>query len=182
MENNQRPVFKAPQIPIQPKTETASKTDPFVAGQTKPYQGTAKQAQQNNLPTDNFASAFNLPMSIFKKNTVIGVLCGVLFIGLLLGATIFGGGSVSVQGLSNFVLNPEVPAGRYRCGVVERTQGCVIYIMNPSRTDKKGKDFYADAARFTGVPESTIQLGNIEYASRIIPPGYIAQINIPSTN
>ena len=113
---------------------------------------------------------------------VIGVLCGVLFIGLLLGATIFGGGSVSVQGLSNFVLNPEVPAGRYRCGVVERTQGCVIYIMNPSRTDKKGKDFYADAARFTGVPESTIQLGNIEYASRIIPPGYIAQINIPSTN
>jgi hypothetical protein len=86
----------------------------------------------------------------------------------------------SVQhGLQGVVVNSEVPRGRARCGVAEKTQGCVLYIMNPQRQDLNGRDFYDLAAQLTGRQRFMIETGNMRYSNTKIRPGEIAQLNIP---
>lgn len=83
------------------------------------------------------------------------------------------------QGLQGVVVNSEVPRGRARCGVAEKTQGCVLYIMNPQHQDLNGRDFYDLAAQLTGRQRFMIETGNMRYSSIKIRPGEIAQLNIP---
>ena len=83
------------------------------------------------------------------------------------------------NGLQGVVISSEVPRGRARCGVAEKTQGCVLYIMNPQRQDLSGRDFYDLAAQLTGRQRFMIETGNMRYASTKIRPGEIAQLNIP---
>jgi len=83
------------------------------------------------------------------------------------------------EGLQGVVVNPEVPKGRARCGLVERTQGCVIYVMNPQRQDLNARDFFELAARQTGRQRFVIDTANMRYSNVKIKPGAIAQINIP---
>jgi len=84
------------------------------------------------------------------------------------------------KGLDGIVFNPDVPAGKSRCGLVEPHQGCVLYIMNPKNQEVTGKDFYTTAAKWTGRERYLIDTSNMHYASTRIKPGYIAQIYVPS--
>ena len=54
------------------------------------------------------------------------------------------------DGLQGVVVNQEVPKGRPRCGIAERVQGCVLYIMNPQTRELNAKDFYELASQLTG--------------------------------
>lgn len=102
------------------------------------------------------------------------LLFGIMF------AKIFLSGPTTVQnGLQGVVINSEVPRGRARCGVAEKAQGCVLYIMNPQRQDLNGRDFYDLAAQLTGRQRFMIETGNMRYSSIKIKPGEIAQLNIP---
>ena len=47
-----------------------------------------------------------------------------LFVGIVAGKLIFAESRVVRNGLQGVVVNSEVPRGRARCGVAERTQGC----------------------------------------------------------
>ncbi len=112
-----------------------------------------------------------------KKMIWIAMAC--LFVGLFLGKIFFSSEQVVRNGLQGVVVNPEVPKGRSRCGIAERTQGCVLYIMNPQRQDLHGRDFYDLASQLTGRQRFVIETGNMRYASVKIKPGNIAQLNIP---
>lgn len=102
------------------------------------------------------------------------LLAGIIFSKMFLEAP------KSVQhGLQGVVINSEVPKGRARCGVAEKTQGCILYIMNPQRQDLNGRDFYDLAAQLTGRQRFMIETGNMRYSSVKIRPGEIAQLNIP---
>lgn len=116
-------------------------------------------------------------MFTMKGVTLIAIL--VLVFGMLLSKVIFGGKTIVKDGLQGIVVNAEVPRGRARCGVAERTQGCVLYIMNPQRRDLQGRDFYDLASQLTGRQRFVVETGNMRYSSVKIRPGDIAQINIP---
>ena len=112
-----------------------------------------------------------------KKMLIISCIC--IVIGLVFGMFMSSGEKVVHDGLRGIVANPEVPKGRARCGVAEKTQGCVLYIMNPQRQDLNGRDFYDLAAQLTGRQRFVIETGNMRYSTIKIKPGNIAQLNIP---
>ena len=110
---------------------------------------------------------------------LIGLALVCVFVGLLLGKFMFSSEQVVRNGLQGVVVNPEVPKGRSRCGIAERTQGCVLYVMNPQRQELNGRDFYDLASQLTGRQRFVIETGNMRYSSVKIKPGNIAQLNIP---
>ena len=112
-----------------------------------------------------------------KILVLVAFVC--LFAGVVAGKFIFAESKVVRNGLQGVVVNTEVPRGRARCGVAERTQGCVLYIMNPQRQDMRAKDFYDLAAQMTGRQRFMIETGNMRYANSKIRPGDIVQLNIP---
>lgn len=117
--------------------------------------------------------------SIDKKKALFGGIIA-LTVGIFIGSIFFGGGDQVVQnGLQGVVVNPEVPKGRARCGVAEKMQGCVLYVMNPQRQELNGRDFYDLASQLTGRQRFVIETGNMRYSSVKIRPGAIAQLNIP---
>ncbi len=132
----------------------------------------------SGLYDNNFAAQFNLPPSILTTKAMSFILAGVFFFGIIFGANVFGT-STTTHGLQGVILNPGVPEGRKRCGIAEKTEGCVLFMMNASQRDREVRSFYEQAAAITNVPAYTIEMGNITYASTIIRPGYFAQINIP---
>lgn len=120
------------------------------------------------------------PYDVIEKKKVLWIALACLFIGVLAGKFVLGSSSQVVQsGLQGVVINPEVPKGRSRCGVAEKTQGCVLYVMNPQRQELNGRDFYDLAAQLTGRQRFMIETGNMRYSSIKIKPGAIAQLNIP---
>lgn len=110
---------------------------------------------------------------------IIGLAIGCIVFGLLLGKFVFSSEQVVRNGLQGVVVNPEVPKGRTRCGIAEKTQGCVLYVMNPQRQELNGRDFYDLASQLTGRQRFVIETGNMRYSSVKIKPGSIAQLNIP---
>ncbi len=117
--------------------------------------------------------------NMMEKKTVIGIAVACLCFGLLLGKFFFSGAQVVQNGLQGVVINPEVPKGRSRCGVAEKMQGCVLYVMNPQRQELNGRDFYDLASQLTGRQRFVIETGNMRYSNVKIKPGSIAQLNIP---
>lgn len=111
--------------------------------------------------------------------TFVMIVCVALFLGILAGRFLFSQSSVVHNGLQGVVVNAEVPRGRARCGIAERTQGCVLYIMNPQRQEMSAKDFYDLASQVTGRQRFMIETGNMRYANSKIRPGDIVQLNIP---
>jgi hypothetical protein len=109
---------------------------------------------------------------------MVAVLC--LFIGLYIGKALFSSETVENYGLEGVVTNPDVPAGRPRCGLTERSQACVFYLMNWYKQELNGRDFYRLAAELTGREEYMIETDNLRYANTKIKPGNIAQLNIPA--
>ncbi len=120
------------------------------------------------------SKGINISVKIFVLVLAISLLAG-----LFMGRFLFGGQQVTQNGLQGVVINSEVPRGRARCGVADRNQGCVIYIMNSQRQNMRAKDFYDLAAQMTGRQKFMIETGNMRYANVEIRPGDIAQINIP---
>lgn len=117
--------------------------------------------------------------NLYTLNLVILVSVAVFIIGMITSKIVFSGNKVVQDGLQGVVINPEVPRGRVRCGVAERTQGCVLYIMNPQKQELNARDFYDLAAQLTGRQKFVIETGNIRYSNIKIKPGAIAQFNIP---
>ena len=115
-----------------------------------------------------------LNLKIFIIATAIS-----LILGLIVGKLFFSQSAVVHNGLQGVVVNSEVPRGRARCGIAERSQGCVLYIMNPQRQEMSAKDFYDLASQMTGRQRFMIETGNMRYANSRIKPGEIVQLNIP---
>ena len=103
-----------------------------------------------------------------------------LFIGLYVGKALFSSETVENYGLEGVVTNPDVPAGRPRCGLTDKSQACVFYLMNWYKQELEGRDFFRLAAELTGREEYMIETDNLRYANTKIKPGNIAQLNIPA--
>ena len=121
------------------------------------------------------------PLSIkdfYNKASIIAAICA-FFVGIFFAKIFLPSAKIVRDGLQGIVVNSEVPKGRARCGVAERTQGCVLYIMNPQRQELNASDFYDLAAQLTGRQRFIIETGNMRYSNKRIKPGEIAQFNIP---
>ena len=171
--------FKAPSMPehqssnfVKPATATVQAT-----GASAPAEKTVTKVNYDN----NFAADFNLPPKVLQTKFIAAIAAGILFIGMLFGCVMAPSEKVRQVGMDGVVSNPyfqEHPV--YRCGMVEADKACVLYIMNAKGYDQLGRDFFVQAANITGVPEYTIRINNVTYAEKLIRPGYIAQIYIPS--
>ncbi len=138
----------------------------------------------HGLYDDNFAADLNLPASILRTKTISIIMGCVLLFGMMFGSIMFGGGDSADQpkqvGLQGVVPNIDLDRQYPRCGMTEKGQPCVLYIMNSSRYDKTGEDFFKDAVRLMEVSEYAVEMVNTRYAKQIIKPGYIAQIKVPA--
>ncbi len=115
----------------------------------------------------------------FTNMAIIATACICFVIGIIFAQMAFDAPTAVQSGLQGIVVNTEVPRGRARCGIAERTQGCILYIMNPQRQNLDGRDFYDLASQLTGRQRFMIETGNMRYSKMKIKPGEIAQINIP---
>lgn len=129
-------------------------------------------------PKVPLAEQFMVDNMFTKKALLVGALFAFFF-GFFIAKFFFAQETVVRDGLQGVVINPEVPRGRARCGVAERTQGCVLYIMNPQRQELTARDFYDLASQLTGRQRFVIETGNMRYSNVKIRPGGIAQLNIP---
>lgn len=129
-------------------------------------------------PKVPLAEQFMVDNLFTKKALLLGALFAFI-LGFGLARLFFAQETVVRDGLQGVVINPEVPRGRARCGVAERTQGCVLYIMNPQRQELTARDFYDLASQLTGRQRFVIETGNMRYSNVKIRPGGIAQLNIP---
>lgn len=154
-------------LPAMPQEPVQNRINPAFLGEEEydePQPSLRDKFMVGNLFTSTAIIAAAILFSLF----------GIFF------AKVFLSSPTTVQnGLQGVVINSEVPRGRARCGVAEKTQGCVLYIMNPQRQDLSGRDFYDLAAQLTGRQRFMIETGNMRYASTKIRPGEIVQLNIP---
>ncbi len=116
--------------------------------------------------------------TVNRKVAALALVC-TFFAGFLMAKIFFTQSTIVTDGLQGVVVNPEVPRGRARCGLAEKIQGCVLYIMNPQRQELSARDFYDLAAQLTGRQRFVIETGNMRYSNYKIKPGSIAQLNIP---
>lgn len=148
----------------------------------------ARNNPQNNIPHfindeemmyEQNPAAFSANAPVVPKKIAIAIGVAAFLVGALFAKILFGEQKVVRDGLQGVVVNSEVPRGRARCGVAEKTQGCVLYIMNPQRQELSASDFYDLASQLTGRQRFIIETGNMRYSNRKIKPGEIAQFNIP---
>ena len=132
-----------------------------------------------NPYAQNMASDLGLPPA-FVKTKVLFPLFLILFV--LGGVTGYFGNMLKGQAageMPGVVHNMEIPKGRPRCGLAQKGQGCVLYVMNAKRNEVEGREFFAMAAEILNIPKFQIETANIRYSTMRIPPGYIALLNIP---
>lgn len=172
--------FKAPPVP-KPLSESAVfKTE----GKVTPVVDETKKTEpekEYGLYDDNFAADLNLPAKFLKTSYIMGLLGCTLLIGLFVGCSFGGDNTTSSQGLGGVVANQDLVEGRsyQRCGTVSKGEECLLYLMNSSRQDKYAETFFPEAERMTEVPKYLISTANIQYAKRLIRPGYFVQLIIP---
>ena len=152
------------QLPIVIETKTNNE-DPFSEQFDDEY---------SQHPTNIRHKTIGLPKGILL---VLGL--SMLFIGIVMGKFLFNNAKVVRNGLQGVVINQEIPKGRARCGVAERNQGCVLYIMNPHRQDLIARDFYDLASQVTGRQRFVIETGNMRYSNSRI--GFINVLSSCST-
>lgn len=117
----------------------------------------------------------------YVKKKLLFIASGLcLIIGLFAGKAMFSSQKVENYGLEGVVTNPDVPSGRPRCGLTDKSQACVFYLMNWYKQELNGRDFYKLAAQLTGREEYMIETDNLRYATVKIKPGHFAQLNIPA--
>ena len=169
-----------------PALKNPNSTQPHSDNRTVPTENEQTNYQRPNrfLSESDFEEKPRFWEDLMQGNLFtlkgVAVISVLIFIVGILVAKIFSGGQTIVKdGLQGVVVNAEVPRGRARCGIAERTQGCVLYIMNPQRQDLQGRDFYDLASQLTGRQRFVIETGNMRYSGVKIKPGDIAQINSP---
>ncbi len=133
----------------------------------------------SDLDDDAEESRLLIQDGMFSKKILQIAVAAAFVIGFTLAKLFFSTQEIVNNGLQGVVANPEVPRGRARCGIAEKTQGCVLYIMNPQRQDLNARDFYDLASQLTGRQRFVIETGNMRYSNVKISPGEIAQLNIP---
>lgn len=129
---------------------------------------------------ENYEAVYEGEMGYIKKSIFYAVSCACLVIGLFIGKTLFSSQTIENHGLEGVVTNPDVPQGRPRCGLTDKSQACIFYMMNWYKQELNGRDFYKLAAQLTGREEYMIETDNLRYATVKIRPGHFAQLNIPS--
>lgn len=171
------PPAEAPVEEVQPTAPASSQEAPENVGdnQTTDFKGRL-QSQKEML-----MGKFNqLPSN--KKQVLLAA--GIFVIGLLLGAIMFGGSCDPVapapKGLQGVVSNPDIKTDLKRCGLVEASSPCVLYVMNSYTYEKLAEDFFETAVSVTRRKDLVIRMDNVRYATMRIPPGYFAQIKIPA--
>ena len=176
--------FQTPPLP--PKAPSFAPVDGATSVEdVKAEKKDAPVAEQQDItiPADNFATRLKLPVKIYKTKMMAAILCGTAVVGILLGAMIFGGSSAPMaqgpRGLLGVVGNPDIRSNLGRCGTVREDEACVVYIVNHSRNDKRAGAFFKEAVKLTGRQEYMVQIANKQYVNTLIPPGYIAQIQVP---
>lgn len=140
------------------------------------------QEMERSPYVPNFATDFNLPASVIQTKGILSIFGVTLIIGMIFGSIFFGGSDNAPRptGLQGVVRNPDITSEMKRCGLIDKGQACVLYIMNTTRYDKKAEDFFDDAVKLTEIQKFSIQMVNPKYAKTIIPPGRFAQIKIPN--
>ena len=137
-------------------------------------------AFEENPYEHNMASDLGLPPAFVKTKVLLPLFMFLLAFGGVAG---YFAASVLQSGAENelpgVVTNAEIPKGRPRCGIAQKGQGCVLYLMNAQRREVEAKDFFSMASDILGVPKFQIETANIRYATMRIPPGYIALLNVP---
>lgn len=128
----------------------------------------------NNLDDDGYYDGY------VKKNLVIIASFVCIILGIFIGKTLFSSKKIEKHGLEGVVINQDVPSGRPRCGLTDKSQACVFYLMNWYKQELNGRDFYRLAAQLTGREEYMIETDNLRYANVKIKPGHFAQLNIPA--
>ena len=134
-----------------------------------------KKPSYNPIPSEGFFANGKK----ISQNMIVLTLLGVFFFGFVMAKVFFGGEKIVKGGLDGVVVNSEIPKGRARCGKTDKTQGCILYIMNPQRQELLARDFYDLASQLTGRQRFVIETGNMRYANRRIKPGEFGQFNIP---
>lgn len=114
-----------------------------------------------------------------SKNMIFLLVVVVFFVGFIVAKLFFAEEKIVRGGLQGVVVNAEVPKGRARCGMTDKNQGCVLYLMNPQRNELLARDFYDLASQLTGRQRFIIETGNMRYATTRIKPGQFGQFNIP---
>ncbi|MDD4556161.1 MAG: hypothetical protein PHE89_02370 [Alphaproteobacteria bacterium] len=134
--------------------------------------------KDEDLYANNKSNKFMVGDLFTTYSIILAAIAG-LFLGFIFTKTLFSDEKVVRNGLQGVISNSEIPRGRARCGLTERTQGCVLYLMNPQRQELNARDFYDLASQLTGRQRFVIETGNIRYSNVKIKPGEIAQLNIP---
>ena len=130
------------------------------------------------ITDDNGSAIYTESSSSIKKLAAISILC--FLFGVFIGSFFFSSKTEEKHGLEDVVLNPDVPQGRARCGLTEKSQACIFYVMNCYKQELTGRDFYKLAATLTGREEYVIESENLRYSAVKIKPGAFAQLNIPA--
>ena len=115
-----------------------------------------------------------------KKNLLLVVSFVCLLVGIFIGKALFSSQKIEKHGLEGVVINQDVPSGRPRCGLTDKSQACVFYLMNWYKQELNGRDFYKLTAQLTGREEYMIETDNLRYANVKIKPGHFAQLNVPA--
>lgn len=130
---------------------------------------------------DNMAADLGLPPLFIKTKMLLSLFVLFFLIGGGVGYLMNSVKGKSEDGMQGVVRNAEIPKGRPRCGIAQKGQGCVLYLMNAQRREMEARDFFGMASDLLKVPRFQIETANIRYATTRIPPGYIALLNIPPT-
>lgn len=146
-----------------------------------------QQPEQSFLGEDNFddlgmggdLAQPKSTLSSQEKKLLLLVTVFAFILGFVVAKFFFTEQKIVKDGLQGVVVNAEVPRGRARCGLAERTQGCVLYLMNPQKQELSARDFYDLASQLTGRQRFVIETGNMRYSNTKIKPGEIGQFNIP---
>jgi len=190
--------FKAPPIPqapapgFQPAQNNTPNTSfqpqqqpiaqPDVLPETESESQATAPETEPGFYDDNFAADFNLPPSVLKTKSMTVILIATCLIGVILGSMLFGSSSAPKQqntGLQGVVRNQDITTATPRCGLTDRGEACILYIVNHTRYDKIAEEFFDEAVKLTEVQKYSIAIANPKYAKTRIPPGYFAQIKIP---
>ena len=202
--------FKTPPPPggfAQPPTAPASQPEQTPqqeqVPQSEPVQEVppTQEAPQNEAVSDSPRSESKATMALGKAQDLkqkimerfnalpnnkrqVVVALGIFLIGLLMGSVLFGGSSEepapAPKGLQGVVSNPDIKEPLKRCGQVEASSPCVLYVMNSYTYEKLAEDFFETAVSVTRRKDLVIRMDNVRYATMRIPPGYFAQIKIPA--
>lgn len=154
-------------------SDTAEQTEitkSFYVPQKPVEQPVYEEEQPERTETSNGKTYFFIGVFCF----IIGLICGSLFLGEEK--------TTVIEGLQGVVSNPDLARQKLpRCGQVEKGRACVLYILNHSQFDRMAESFFENAVALTEVPKYPIMMANPQYAKKLIRPGYIAEIKVPTT-